>query len=81
MKRKPENPKKMSFQSFKMRKSAAVVQTEVKKLSKLEDHSGSLILDGESTATGVNTQYKSQKQNGSLQSKILNRAKVPYNPV
>lgn len=71
----------MSFQSFKMRKSAAVVQTEVKKLSKQDDHSGSLILDGESTATGVNTQYQSHKQNGTLQSKILNRAKVPYNPV
>ena len=39
------------------------------------------MVDGDSSATGVNTQYQSHKQNGSLQSKILNRAKVPYNPV
>lgn len=39
------------------------------------------MIDGETASTAVNTQYQDQKQNGSLQSKILNRAKVPYNPI
>jgi len=61
--RKPQNPKK-SFQSFKMRKSAAVTQKEPSKLS--VDHSDALQLDANSTSTGVNTQYPRQKQEGAL---------------
>jgi hypothetical protein len=64
-----------------MRKTATVVQKEVTKLSKEEDHSGELVFEGESVMTGENTQYQSQKNIGAVQSKILSRSKAPYNPV
>lgn len=39
------------------------------------------MIDKDSASTAVNTQYQSEKKDVFLQSKILNRAKVPYNPV